>query len=282
MTWLAGGGLAEVFEAEDPWTGDPVVIKRMRPRWRDDRRADAHFVVEACALRRLVHAPVAHLRGEGLTDARLRYLVLDRADGVPFDAWLGRGPDLRSALSTFVRVVDVVARVHAEGVLHGDLKPGNVMIGGDVVLIDFGLAVVAGLPAARPRGFGTPEYVAPELVADAPRAVATEVYALGAMLYELIAGAPPFTGEPEAIAHGHVYEPIVPPSLRSAAPIAPALDAVVMRALARRPDERFESIAALRHALVATRPSWATTPARSIHPRWDHLATLPAHPEVAA
>ncbi|MCA9680221.1 MAG: serine/threonine protein kinase, partial [Myxococcales bacterium] len=254
--WLGTGGVADVFEAVDLRGGATVAVKCMRSRLRGDARVDAHYQVEAGALRRLAAAPVAHLVDEGVGRDGLRYLVLERLWGPSFDACVAAACPTACGLATFAQLLDVVERIHGLGVVHGDLKPGNaILVGGDAVaLIDFGLAVVDDDAAAgaRPHVFGTPEYMAPELIDGASRSVASDVYALGAMLYELLTGAPPFGGrDAREIARRVLDDDVVPVSRRVLTPIAPALDALVLKALARRPEDRFASVAALRDALRA-------------------------------
>jgi serine/threonine-protein kinase len=281
VAWIAGGGIADVYEAEDLATGSTVAIKRMRGRWHGDVRVAAHFVAEVGALRRLENAAVARLRDDGTTCDGLRFLVLDRLRGLPFDVWLATVPVLERTLAAFTRVLDVVAAVHRRGVVHGDLKPGNVVLTGDdvgVALIDFGLAVVVDAPptAERLRGFGTPAYLAPELIAGAPRTVATDVYAAGVMLYELLTGAPPFTATTaEDVARSHLLDPVVPPSLRSELRIGRRLEEVALRALAKDPADRFRSATDLRDALFESRAEWSATRAVPGRAPWDHLDTWP-------
>ena len=249
---IGSGGFAQVFAASDLRADRRVALKLMRPRWCDDPRVVGHFANEESALGRLADGPVARALDAGVIDRRC-YLVLELLEGAPFGELLDVALPVAELLRAYLALLDAVDCVHRRGVVHGDLKAGNVLYGADGIrLIDFGLARLVGGGARSVASAigGTPEFMAPELSLDAPRTVASDIYALGAILYELLTGDPPFTGDgAAAIAAQHATAPVVPPSRRAAVPLRPALDGIVVRALAKRPEDRFADIAELAAAL---------------------------------
>ncbi|MCA9174793.1 MAG: serine/threonine protein kinase [Planctomycetales bacterium] len=212
------------------------VVKVLREERCDDPTAVAMMTSEAAAGRAVLHphlAPVleAHLRSTP------RHLVMPRLEGVPLSVLLREGQcGLRRALRTARQVAEALAELHDHGWRHGDVKPANVMISpeGHATLIDLSMAA----PVTQPgQGLGTPTYAAPELQAGTPGA-SSDVYSLGVMLFELLAGRAPFElNSPQQLADAHREEPA--PSLRDLAPQVPAGAArLVRRMLQKSPHDR--------------------------------------------
>jgi serine/threonine-protein kinase len=277
----AQGGIGQVWLAHDEDLGRDVALKELRPESQDSPAAAARFLEEAKVTGQLEHpgiVPVYELVRP--RDGRPCYAMRFVGGGTLADAVRAyhrkrgagqAGPlDLRELLAAFVAACNAVAYAHARGVLHRDLKPQNVALGdfGEVLVLDWGLAKVVGrpdeptslLPLALGPGdgsgrtqqgqvLGTPAYMAPEqaegrLDRVGPR---TDVYGLGAVLYEVLTGAPPFDGAdtPEVL-RKVIHEPPTPPR-RAVAATPAALEAVCLKALAKRPEERYPSAAELAH-----------------------------------
>jgi tetratricopeptide (TPR) repeat protein/tRNA A-37 threonylcarbamoyl transferase component Bud32 len=271
----AQGGIGRVWLAHDEDLGRDVALKELRPDRGDSPTAAARFLEEAQITGQLEHpgiVPVYELvrpadgrpcyamrfvGGRTLADAIADYHRRREAGQT--------GPlELRELLGAFVGVCNAVAYAHSRGVLHRDLKPANVALGdyGEVLVLDWGLAKVQGtadeptslLPVALGGGdgagrtqqgqvLGTPAYMAPEQARGRPDLVdrRSDVYGLGAILYEVLTGMPPFDGAdtPEVLKRV-VQEPVVPP--RQVVPATPpALEAVCLKALAKEPADRYVS-----------------------------------------
>lgn len=255
---LAVGGMAEVWEASDTTLGRPVAIKVLHPQFAQDPTIRARFRTEAVAAARLVDPTIVAILDtvdvDG-TDA----IVMELVRGRTLREWL----DERGALEP-VEVVHIGAEIatalgvaHRAGIIHRDIKPANVLLSDDgrVMVTDFGIAKVLDAPdlTRTAQVLGTVKYLAPEQVEGGPVDGRTDVYALGAVLYEMLCGEPPFRAEsPAALALARMHrDPTRPAAIL---PRVPAdLDATIMRSLARTPSQRWATAGDLRAALLATR-----------------------------
>jgi serine/threonine-protein kinase len=185
----------------------------------------------------------------------LHYVSMEYFPGDNLKAYLRKNSNLSfmQAYQIAVQICDGVDAAHRQGVIHRDLKPQNVIIDArnQIKIIDFGLAHSAHLKGMTATGLimGTPEYMSPEQVAGSKVDERTDIYSLGVILYELFTGCVPFTGD-SAIAVGFMQMKDPPPSPRSINPhISPQIEAVILRALAKEPMQRYPTVAALRSAL---------------------------------
>jgi eukaryotic-like serine/threonine-protein kinase len=261
---LAAGGMGAVWAAEDAVLGREVAVKVLGEALAGDRRAALRLRREARAAGRLAHPGIARVLDLG-EDAGRPYLVMELLRGESLAARLARAGPLAPAEA--VRVVaaaaDALEVAHRAGIVHRDVKPGNVFVtcGGDVKLLDFGIARAVN-EAALTGGdlLGTAAYLAPERVLGHDATPAADVYALGVLLFELLAGRPPFagdTGTALVMAHVHAH----PAPLRAVAPqVPPALAAACEHALAKDPAARPPSAAALAALLRSTVSTASTTP----------------------
>jgi serine/threonine protein kinase len=282
---LGEGATGIVYDARRIVEGDPVALKVIHQHLVGDAQIRGRFKREAAILRRLEgehlcpildfgEAPDPRREGAGLM-----YLALPRIDGPALDSLLkneGRLPIVRAA-AIALGVCDALSEAHAQGVIHRDLKPGNVLLrdGENVVVVDFGMAKIvtgggAGTTALTQHNmvFGTPEYMAPEQARGDELDARCDVYATGIILYELLTGSVPFIGgSPLSVLTAHLTAAPQPP--RERAPereISPALEAVVLHAIAKNPQRRYRTAAALaaaiRAALAAAHDVEAVRPAR--------------------
>ena len=260
---LAVGGMAEIYLARA--TGIEqfeklVVLKRMLPHYAEDPRFIRRFLDEARLAATFAHPNVAHVYDIGGGDGHY-YFTMEYVHGADLAAVVRCAAPIPLGHALTI-VAGAAAGLHAAhetrasdgrllGVVHRDVSPSNVLVGydGSVKLVDFGIARIAA-HATQTGGFlGKVRYASPEHVANAPLDRRSDVYALGVVLFELICGARPFEGDSElailrAIADG---TPPSPRSLRAAC--SPALETIVLRALARDPAARFETAQALQLAL---------------------------------
>jgi eukaryotic-like serine/threonine-protein kinase len=256
---LAAGGMGAVWVADDDVLGRQVAVKVLGEALADDRRAALRLRREARAAARLAHPAIARVLDLGEEDGR-PYLVMELLHGESLAARLARAGPLAPAEA--VRVVaaaaDALDLAHRAGIVHRDVKPGNVFLTGDgeVKLLDFGIARAADETALTGGDLlGTAAYLAPERVLGHDATPASDVYAVGVLLYELLAGRPPFAGDSgTALAMAQVHAQPLP--LGTAAPsVPPALAAACERALAKDPADRPPSAAALAALLRCTLPA---------------------------
>ena len=250
---LGEGGMAEVYRAIDRTTGQEVVVKLPHVAIAGDLAAFNRYKREMEIARPLDHSGLQHLISEPSTP----YMVLEYVEGQSLRSYLSaRGQlPIEEVRRIGLQLAETLQYIHHQGVVHRDLKPENILIGPDgrVTLTDFGIALRL---ASRRLTFshlsnavGTPDYMAPEQVRGERGDPRTDVYALGVMLYELATGVVPYPAK-DALDAMRRRVQVDPPLLRRMRPDAPpALEAIVYRALRRRPAERYASIAALAHDL---------------------------------
>ena len=252
---LGGGGMSRVFVAEDRALERPVVIKVLHPELAAGVNVD-RFKREVQLLARLQHPHIVPILSAGEADG-LPYYVMPFVRGESLRARLERGPLAPpEAAGLLADVAKALAAAHAEGVVHRDIKPDNILVsGGAAVVADFGIAKAlssarlkedAGTLTSLGTSLGTPAYMAPEQVAGDPNVDArADLYSLGCVAYEALTGASPFAGKtPQQMLAAQVIEP--PPPIASRRDgIPPALAAVVMKCLEKEPANRPQSAAEL-------------------------------------
>ena len=251
------GGMSSVFRAHDLQLEREVAIKILHPHYADDPEYLERFRREARAVARLSHPNIVTVIDRGDDDGR-QYIVFEHVRGENLKELVVRSGRLpvRQALELALAVADGLAFAHDHGLVHRDVKPQNVLLSdeGEVKVTDFGIArslhVEHGVTQTG-TVLGTGEYLAPEQASGKTISPATDVYSLGVVLWELLAGDVPFTGDNfVAVALRHVNEP--PPHLRERRPdVSPRLDAAVERALAKDPARRFPSMKAFAQELRA-------------------------------
>ena len=278
--WLLGealgeGGQGVVYRAirADGATDRTVALKRLRPG-PGQRTLAARLQAERRTLARLEHPGIARLYDGGTDQGGVPYLVMELVDGAPITEW-AEGRTVRERVALFAEACDAVAYAHARLVVHRDLKPSNVLVGADGTpkLLDFGIAKILDADAdgalTRTGGAMTPAYAAPEQLAGGDITTATDVYALGVLLYEVLAGQRPhdLKGLSPAAAERAVQTAPPPPSAVAppdrAAALRGDLDTIVQKALAPEPERRYASADALADDLrrhLANEPVEARAP----------------------
>ncbi|BCJ39666.1 hypothetical protein GCM10010168_78790 [Actinoplanes ianthinogenes] len=257
---LGQGGMSVVWRAEDEVLGREVAVKVLSARLTADPRLLRQLHAEARAAAGLRHATVVQVYDYGETAYRgavLPYVVMELVDGRTLTELLG-GTALpwRRAVLIGAQVAAALAAAHERGVVHRDVKPGNVMVGpSGVKLVDFGISAAAGATDEdQGQVLGTPAYLAPERIRGGPVRPATDVYALGLLLYQCLAGRMPWDASTATqMLRAHYYaEPAPLPDVPG---LPPAVAGLVARCLAKAPDER-PAAAELARALseIAARP----------------------------
>src|SRR5919206_2030600 len=246
---IARGGMATVYLALDRRLHREVALKVMHAHLGDDPQFRARFIREARAAARLSHPGVVAVFDQG-EDHGLLYLAMEYLEGRTLRTVLGELGVLTpgEALDVIEPVLDALGAAHAAGIVHRDVKPENVILTDDgrVKVADFGLARAASSVASTSGVLmGTAAYLAPELIAHGLADARGDVYAVGVMLFEMLTGRLPFSGDvPLRVAYRHVHEDVPPPS--TVVPGLPEpLDVLVTAATARDPRRRPPDAAAL-------------------------------------
>jgi serine/threonine protein kinase len=256
---LGRGGMAKVYRGTDTVLGRPVAVKILAPQFTDDPSFVDRFRREAQAAARLNHPNLVSVYDTGSDDG-VHFIVMEYVEGRTLADYLAGGGRImpQRAIEIAEAVSQALTAAHAQGVIHRDIKPGNIMItpSGDVKVADFGIArVIAGAEtiAQTAAVLGTAAYLSPEQAQGQPVDQRSDLYSLGCVLYEMVAGRPPFTGDsPVAVASKQVLEQPVPPSKLNS-DVSPQLDAVIMRTLAKNPANRYGSAEEFRQDLERAR-----------------------------
>ncbi|MEZ4364539.1 MAG: serine/threonine-protein kinase [Kofleriaceae bacterium] len=253
---LGRGGMGAVYLCDDEVLGELVALKVISSAWATDQAAMIErFKREAQAARRVSSPNVIRIHDLGEASGRFLYLSMEYFPGRTMSqvmAQRGLVP-LKDCHDYLGQICDGLAAAHDVGVIHRDLKPGNVLIGerGAVKIIDFGLAKATAVEGMTATGalLGTPHYMAPEQIRGKNVDARADVYALGALAFHLLTGRPPFGGD-NAIAVGFAHLTEAPPTVRSLRPEVPeALDEMIGRALAKDPATRPGDARAFRAAI---------------------------------
>ena len=289
---LGQGAMGEVFRALDPVLGREVAIKVVTGKLSADEGARVRFQREAQSAAQLNHPNIITVYDFG-EEQGMAFMAMELLEGSDLRELLAEGKvaSLEDKLAIMEQILDGLAFAHAKGVVHRDLKPGNVHVlpNGQVKIMDFGLARRAQDGAATGVIMGTPYYMAPEQVRGERATARSDIFSLGAMFYEMLGGKRPFPGPTiPAVLFAVVHRD--PEPLAAVAPdVSEGLAAVVMRALSKTPEARYadagEMLQALRvawaggdAAAAGAGSAWAAadqTPARALSPAFSALPDTP-------
>ncbi len=276
------GGMATVFRARRLRDGAVVAVKVLREPYADDRELVERFQREAHAASSLVHPNVVRVLDSG-QDGDVHFIVMEYVCGEDLKTHLRRNGPLspERAAQVASEVCAALEYAHGQGIVHRDIKPQNILLGedGQVRVTDFGIARALSSATITETGtvLGSVHYLSPEQARGEPVTTASDLYALGCVLYEMVTGRLPFDGDsPIAVALKHLYEE--PPAPRQLNPQVPSwLEGVIRRAMAKRPEDRYGSAAEMREDLERRAEHWREGPtvllappraARRAAPRW--------------
>ncbi len=257
---LARGGCGAVYHARHRTTGERGAVKVIHSRLADQPKMIARFLREIGTVNRLRHPNIVAVRDFGVLPDERPFFVMEYLDGGTLDDLVRARGRLtpEEALAVLEPVCAALGAAHAADVVHRDVKASNIAFHGasrTVKLLDFGIAKLVSPDSDAPglttvgRQIGTPTIMAPEQLRGEPVDARVDVYALGVLLHRLLTGRTPFEApSPAAVARKHMEEPAPRPSLL--APVGPAVDAVVLRCMEKRPQRRFDSAAAFAAALA--------------------------------
>jgi serine/threonine-protein kinase len=294
---IGAGGMGAVFAAIHPRIGKRVAIKVLQRFTAADPTMQLRFENEARAVNAIGHPNIVDIFLFGELADGSPYFVMEHVEGEPLSAWLERhgALSLDRALPILRPILEALAAAHDRGIVHRDLKPGNIMIAGAataprIKVLDFGLAKVIDRMSAHPAtlaaaavaaaarhdlldgqeltnpgvAMGTPYFMSPEQHLGEPVDHRTDIYALGVIVYQMLCGCYPFGGTtPTEIKIHHITEHPAPPS-SIVRRLGPHIDAVVLKALAKNPADRFASVRELQEALDACVAATAVMPVPSI------------------
>jgi serine/threonine protein kinase len=266
LEMLGRGGMGFVYRAEHMKLGREVALKLLRSDYALRRDAVARFFQEARTVNRVRHRNIVDVTDFVELDDGTTFIIMELLSGESLGQWARGGVDLPRALAVLVQICDGLAAAHDVGVIHRDLKPDNVFVvptsdGAELVkLLDFGVAKLVnrddedvGFQTAAGAVIGTPAYMSPEQAGGMAVDPRSDIYSLGAIMYELFCGQPMFRGRSFGeYVRKHLTEMPVPPrSTAGGMAMDPRLEALIMKCLAKDPSERFQNIVELRDALLA-------------------------------
>ncbi len=282
---LGQGGMARVYKAYQENLDREVAVKVLPPWYAADRSFVERFNLEARLVARLSHPNIVTVHDANEQNGHL-YIVMQLVDGGTLKNRLdhlhrsGKIMDLTEAVPIFTQLASALTYAHEQGVIHRDIKPVNVLMdrSGRPILSDFGIAKVLASTESnltRPgAGVGTPEYMSPEQCQGGPVDGRADIYALGVMLFEALTGRPPFQGNNyPALAHSHIYEMPPRPALLNPA-LTPAVEQIILTALMKSPQQRFQRADDMAKALQQTLVSQTPLPGYNATPP----APLPGNP----
>ena len=303
---LGYGGMAEVFRGRDTRLSRDVAVKVLRTDLARDPSFQMRFRREAQAAASLNHSAIVAVYDTG-EESAIPYIVMEYVEGHTLREVLQHGRlTVQRSLEITADVCAALESSHRSGIIHRDIKPGNVMLTreGVVKVMDFGIArAITGSAATMTQTasvIGTAQYLSPEQARGETVDARSDVYSTGVLLYELLTGLPPFRGDsPVAVTYQHVREDPQPPS-RLDPDIPPDVDAIVLKALAKNPGNRYQGAGEFREDLTRAamgQPVLATpllpyagrdrrdaddvgVPGRRVPVRAHRPETLPAQPRV--
>jgi tRNA A-37 threonylcarbamoyl transferase component Bud32 len=250
---LGVGAMGIVYQAGDLKLNRDVALKQLAPNLATDQQLLARFRQEALALARLSHPNIVQVY-DFIEWNGLSLIVMEFVDGHELESRLGHGKALKisEAVRLAMQMADALGYAHDRGVVHRDFKPANVLIScnGEVKITDFGIAKLAASSVHTQMNtvMGTPAYMSPEQANGEQTDQRTDIYALGVVLYQLLAGKRPFEGDMKSIIAQHLSK--MPPGLAEVRrDVPPALDAVVQKMLAKKAADRYQSMAVVSQQL---------------------------------
>jgi tetratricopeptide (TPR) repeat protein len=252
---IGSGAMGEVYKADDLRLQRPVALKFLSEELTRDERFKKRFMREAQAASALDHPHVCTIYEIGETENGRMFIAMCYYEGSGLRELLGRGPlPVGRAVEYAMGIADGLERAHRKGILHRDIKPANIIITGEGVakILDFGLAKLPGRSKVTKTGtsMGTLGYMSPEQVRGEALDHRSDIFSLGVLLYEMITGAPPFTADNEAAVIYKILNTDPEPGIDAHAAIPERIKAVLAKALAKEPGERYQAMSDFRDDLL--------------------------------
>jgi serine/threonine protein kinase len=287
---VGAGGMGEVWRARDTLLDRVVAVKVLRPELAHSPQFRDLLRWEGRHAGRVSHPGVVQVHDyDDGPPGGVPYLVMEYVDGPSLAAVLRAEGTLspRRVLALIAQAAEALACTHAAGIVHRDMKPGNLLVdGGQVKIADFGIAQAAGTVTGTGLVMGTPAYLSPERVAGLPATPASDLYGLGMIAYECLAGRPLFQGSLLAVALAHMDRPLPPLPGTVPAPVAELVTALVAKDPQRRPSDALAAAEWARRVRDDQQVIQATRrrrpPRRITHPQLSGRAAGSPAPDVAA
>ncbi|MDR2506091.1 MAG: protein kinase [Oscillospiraceae bacterium] len=252
------GGMATVYRALDRNTKKFVAVKILREELSDDNEFVRRFEHETIIGSRMTHPNIASLLDVGEEDG-LRFIVFEFVDGTSLKQLVQKYGAIRPdiALNIAIRILNALSHAHKQGIVHRDIKPQNILIDNQKIIkvLDFGISQLVGTAgeqlsdSAGDRAIGSVHYFSPEQAGGKPADERSDVYSVGVVMYEMLTGRQPFPGEnPVAVSLAHLEDAPKPPADLNPN-VTPALSAIVMRAMEKRPEKRFQDAVGMIRAI---------------------------------
>lgn len=281
---IGEGGMGAVYRALQTSLDREVALKVLHSSSAMTPRARRRFAREARAIARLNHPHIAGVYDFGMDgDGQTLWLAMELITGRSLTILKREPVDMTRLLSLTDQILSALAAAHARGIVHRDMKPSNVLLTRDdegrevIKLVDFGLAATqdgeltlegapGGLGDEESDGtertiLGTPRYMAPEIFKRAPTSPLVDLYALGVMLFEILAGEPPFHGDdPRGLMRAHLHEPIPKPRVRGGQTMPPELEQIILTLMAKDVTERFQTAASVRDLIAPLLAEYSHVP----------------------
>lgn len=258
---LGQGGMGTVFRATDTMLGREVALKMLHPQLTMQAQFLERFKKEARVLAQLLHPNIAVIYNF-IEQDRNHYMVMEYVEGANLDDLLKkyRALPVDFLVPVFVQALEGLQHAHRKGVLHRDIKPANLMLtpDGTVKLMDFGIARVAGEQKMTQvnKIVGTVEFMAPELIQGKEASVSSEIYAMGATLYELVSGKLPFESDTDFNLMQAILKKKVNPPERINSSVPAALSDIILKAMDKKPENRYPDARAFQQALLNAFPQY--------------------------
>ena len=272
---IASGGMKTIYSVDDIH-GDRKLAMALLHKDSENKNFEP-FLREARLTARLDHPNIIKIHDIGLNEENKPFFTMDLKSGKTLSDFIKEGPGLHDALNLYLKVCDAISYAHSKGVLHLDLKPDNIQIGefGEVLVCDWGLGKIIDddkfsddpatgsyvLNNATLHGHikGTPGFMAPEQISGKPKTSLTDIFSLGAILYNILTGKKPYRGSIDTIMKNTASTPVTEPTkLAPELKIPASLEAVVMKAMAIKPEERYADIQSLSREIRAYLSGFAT------------------------
>ncbi len=285
---IAAGGVGQVWRGTDLVLRRRVAVKLLRPEYAAHPETLERFRAEARHAGSLTHPCIAQVHDYGDGDAaQPPFLVMELVDGPSLADVLAAEPVSPGyALDVIAKAATGLAAAHRAGLVHRDLKPGNILLGpdGQVKISDFGIAHAAGSAPLTDPGLvmGTTQYLAPERIAGTPAAPASDLYAMGIVLHECLTGVPPFDGTPAEIMAGHLYLPLPDPPAGTPAGVGELISRLTCKDPAARLSDAGELAVIARQLAGALGTDAGAPPAPRTAPFVSPVTGFPASPAMPA
>ncbi len=284
---LGQGGMGNVFRATDSMLGREVALKMLHPQLTSQPQFLERFKKEARVLAQLLHPNIAVIYNF-IEQHDNHYMVMEYVEGTSLDDLLKihKALPVQFVVPVFIQALEGLQHAHKKNIFHRDIKPSNLMLTEDGVLklMDFGIAKVAGEQKMTQvnKIVGTVEFMAPELIEGKTASVSSDIYAMGVTLYELVSGKLPFESDTDYNLMQAILKKKIKPPDRLNASVPKALSDIILKALEKNPEHRYQTARAFQQALIAAFPNYREIDMNALKPPPQQTVLVSQYAEGAA